>query len=293
MSEQKQVLRYYKRRMYRGRTQFARLFDFVALRIVFFVAAYLWFLNTVTNQLLALILSVIALMMFIVVLKLAADIRLDRFIRRERERLSKKSYFEQMVLLDRSEFLSLCRAYLNTQGNVRLDGDNCTIDGHACLIFTVQQLEPLKSDSVLHAYHLARKREMEHVLLFCTSAISAEAEAFKRRLSAVDVRIVEPEKLVKVLLGSEEAEDAMERVDRILESEIERERTERKRTLTQPFAPGRARRYLFAGAALIGASFITSYALYYRILAGVCFMLAGTSFWLNRNAKQDHKDVNA
>ena len=293
MSEQKQVLRYYKRRMYRGRTQFARLFDFIALRIVFFVAAYLWFLNTVTNQLLALILSVISLLMFVIVLKLFADIRLDRFIRRERERLSKKSYFEQMVLLDRTEFASLCRAYLNTLDNVRFEGEDCFIDGQAYLIFTVQQLEPLKSDSVLHAYHLARKRELEHVLLFCTSAISAEAEAFRRRLSEVDVHIVEPEKLVKVLLGSEEAEDATERVDRILQSEIERERSERKQALSQPFAPGRARRYLFAGAALIGASFITSYALYYRILGGVCFMLAGTSFWLNRNAKQGNNDVNA
>ena len=44
--------------------------------------------------------------------------------------------------------------------------------------------------------------------------------------------------------------------------------------------------YLICAVLLIAASFVTGYAIYYRLLAGLCLLLSGTTYFINRPPRQ-------
>ena len=209
--------------------------------------------------------------------------RLERFITKEQRRLTEESLRENLTLLSKQEFTRLASAAAK-----RLEGyteqDGCPhYRGGACMIAALQKLSPATADDLLAVYRTARKNEVQEVLLYTAVPVGADAEAFIRRLSQVNIHVQPPEKLL-ALCKEETAVDT----DSLVTQKLAEAEAEKKRKRAQPFASGQTRKYLFCTAVLAAASFLTHYPLYYRLLAGVSLALAGMSFFLNHPAKQKH-----
>ena len=106
-------------------------------------------------------------------------------------------------------------------------------------------------------------------------------------LSEVSIRLQPPDVLVE--LCREQQKETL--AEELIEKKLSDAAAEKKRKRAQPFAKGQTRRYLVCAAILLAASFLTRYALYYRLLAGVSLALAGMSFFVNRSAKQEEVRV--
>lgn len=287
MKESRRITRYYKQRMYHGRSTAARAFDFAALRLIFLCACYLWFLNLTRFPPLAAALSVISMLMFSVVMSLLQSIRLDRFIAKERARLTEESLREQLALTPPEEFASLAQQAAETLEDYDAASGVPLYRGRPCIVYPLQRLSPAGADDLLAAYHTARRRQVSDVLLYTAVPAGAEADSFCRRLSEVHIHIQPPDALLAILLKQQQPEDPDELVRRKLADAL----AEKRKKRAQPFAKGQTRRYLVCTAVLAAASFAARYALYYRMLAGVCAVLAGVSFFLNGAAGQ--KEIKA
>ena len=108
MLTQRELTRYFKRLRYGGRSAPARALDYVALRLILLVAAFLFFrlrMDTVH----AAILALIALAAATLLLHAAREAAMARFVRAETLRIRRLLVCEQLPYLDPADFLLLCR----------------------------------------------------------------------------------------------------------------------------------------------------------------------------------------
>ena len=139
-SARREALRCYKRRLYGGRTAFARVVDFVMLRLVALAVLLLWFYTRIDNAVLIWLLSIVALMMLSVAIELIGSIRLERFIRKERDRMRTQAFAEKLLMLPAGGFHALMCEYIRTHA-----GD---FDADAP-VFPVRRREKLDEDMLV------------------------------------------------------------------------------------------------------------------------------------------------
>ncbi len=271
MNRKRILLRYYKQRLYKGRTVVARAVDFIALRLILLAAGYLWFTTKVESPAMATVLALTTVSTLCVGVELYKSIRLERFIERERQALAEKFFREKLVLLSREEFLELVRSYLLAHGDEFM-GDS--------LVYLSQSVSPVGEDAVLSACRAAKKRGMGAVALFSAAQVSENARTLASRMEQ-SVRFITPELLTAHGAAHEMLPDE-KAVDEAILAQHEKRKRERKKSLSEPFARDRLRRYGLVAIGLFALSFFVPYTLYYRMLAGACLSLGALTWWLNQ-----------
>ena len=157
MKTQTLLLRYYKRRFYHGRSFIARAVDFLALRVITLAACYLWFTTLIDNTVMAAVLSLTALATISVAVELFKSLRLERFIQKERKRISERLFRERLLILPKEEFLAVVKAFLEGRRSQFADD---------CLVYTVQSALPVSEDTVLRAHRAAQRRMLTAAVIF-------------------------------------------------------------------------------------------------------------------------------
>lgn len=277
MSKKRILMKYYKQRLYRGRTALARAVDFVALRLILLAAGYLWFTTKVDSSLMAGVLALTTVTTLSVGAELYKSIRLERFILKERKSLAEKLFREKLVLLTRQEFLELVRSYLTVHGE-EFAGDS--------VVYLSQTVAPVGEDAVLTACRAAKKRGVGAVALFSASPVSEAARTLAGRMEQA-VRFIAPEQLTAHGSANDMLPDESA-IDAAILAQQEKIRRQRKKSISEPFAQSRLRRYGIVAIALFALSFFVPYTLYYRVLAGACLSLGALTWWLNQTGRGEN-----
>ncbi len=254
----KRIRRYYKRTLYGGRTLFARIVDFVALRAIALAACKLYFSSVLENSLLAWIMAVSAVGAGCAAVELYKAARLEKSIASQRGELKCRALKEKLLALPRQDYIALIREH------VRTHQESFSSD---CVIYPLQQKAPLSEDAVLTACRAAMRRSSRSVRIFSLSECGDFPLAPIKRLTGVDVALVNVPEMVKdneAFASTDADADAM-----VLDM-LESEREKRKKAVAEPFKALRARRYVLVAAGLFAMSFFVKYTLYYRLLAAVC-----------------------
>lgn len=269
--QSRRMRKYYKNQMYGGRSVVARAVDFVTLRVLSFFLFYLWFSRMVKNSAATAFLSLIALLMLCVAVKLYKSMRLDKFIKRERRALGREYIRSQLILMQPKPFRELAVKCLSKAGD---------------FVYTSQQASPISADVVLKAYHAAQRRGCDSLAIVTTAKASKEAVEFAAKLKGCDITIEPVDKLIdkaeEMGLGADE-----DTIDGLIIDRIEIKKQYRKKMLSSPFSNNRARAYLLAAAGLTIASFISGYSLYYRLMACACVSFSGLTWWVNHVTKEN------
>lgn len=267
---EKQIRRYYKQKQSGGRSTAARIADGVVLRLILAFACYLWFQSNVKNQLVAIALTVATMGLLFLALGLYRGLAFEKFVNKERERLRDVVLRERLLLLSEEEFRALCLQITDRRGETEQVHLRCS-----------QRASALDEDAILDAFHAAQAKDARTLILCTLSPLTAKATAILKRLPVEAICITQDQVLKEArgMAGYAVTDEDIE--DYIVKEQSVRD-ARRKRMQTQPFASGRTKKYLICAAVLFAASFVTGYALYYRLLAGLCVLLAGTAFWINR-----------
>ncbi len=252
------MLSYYRRKFYKGKTFFARAVDFVFLRFVAGTAAFLWFSSQLDNTVLVAVLSIAALAVFCVLAALVRSIRFDGFIKKERLRIYEKLYTERLVILDKQSFSRIVKEYI-AKNSLPLEG---------ALICVSQCAAKLSDELMLRILRKARRERANKLIIFCISGASDEAKALPERykFSAQYIGAKALKPFAHEITPTDDDIDCA-----ILESE---KAEKKKKAVSSPLNPIKAKRYWFVAFALFAASFFVRYALYYRILGGACLCFA-------------------
>jgi len=270
----KEIRRYYKRRQSGGRGAVARVADGVILRAVFAAGCYLWFRQNIKNEVLMILLTAVTLLLFFLALRIWRDIRFDKYAHKEEERLKDTVLCERLLMLPAADFHGLCKRVVE-----ELPGFE------QAYLVTFQRVSPLSEDDVLQAFHAAQAEGYSELALFSLSEASDAASALLKRLP-VRAECLPPAALMHMAQQMDGFTVTQEDVAAHIRSTLAVQRERRARMQAEPFAAERAGKYLVCAIVLALASFITGYALYYRLLAGLCLLLCAASFLLNRPAAQ-------
>lgn len=274
MKTRRELMQYYKRKMYRGRVGFSRAVDYLALRILAFMGCYMWFSILIANGVAKLLLSLAATAFISVSLDLINSFRLDKFIAAERRRAAGEGLAKRLLYLTDRERRELIREYVKARPEAF---------GQGQLICTAHKAAGVSEEDVLSALRSARERKAAEAYIFHTGAPTKEAAAAAAscpevRVTLVDMRTaLSPEALKRLTPTDTE-------VDQMLLDAARMERQRLKAAISAPFARGRTLRYVTVAAILAGLSFFVEYALYYRLMAAACICFGATSWWLNRAA---------
>ena len=262
MPDTPQIRRYFRRRQARGKSVFARILDTAMLLFLLFAALFLALRGRGLRTEHALPLSVVALLFFAVLLLIYRRASLARFIPREMDRLRRQLLQEKLVLIRAEEFARLCRA---AAGEAEP------------LVF--QRAEPLGADELLPLLKNARAQRT-----VCAGAGFTEAAKTLAGRMEKSVRLIDGEALIDAAMRDAALRPGVEEVYAAIEKELLAQKARRRLARALPAAGGSCKKYLIAAALLLLCSFLTRYALYYRMLAGLCATIASARFLLERSA---------
>ncbi|HWR22285.1 MAG TPA: hypothetical protein VN366_02310 [Feifaniaceae bacterium] len=266
----KELKRYYKQRQHGGRGAAARVADGVVLRVVFAAGCYLWFRHNVANEMVVILLTALTTFLFLVAMRLYRQLSFDKFVQKEKERLTDVVLCERLMLLPEEEFFALSRRIVELLPGFENAHLTC-----------IQRASQLGEDDILAAFHAAQKEGAEQMVLISLSNCRDQALALLGRLP-VRVELVPIPMLLRMARQLEGYAVTDEDVETHIRSLMGAQRARRERMQAEPFGAKHAKKYLVCAVVLTLSSFITGYALYYRLLAGVCLLLSATSFVLNR-----------
>ena len=268
-SDKRKLTRYYKRKLYGGRTAAARAIDFITLRLVAFAALYLWFSTILDNTVLIMLMSIVALLSLCVIIELVGSIRLERFIKRERIRLAERAFTQKLLMMSGAEYLALIRSYLKEHR------DSCDNES---AVWPLRQTAKLSEDTLIKLARRTKARGFESAIIFSLSQAEDGALASVERYSGVKFTLIGAPELTSC---KESAVPADDELDALLLDEIRAEADTRKKIAAEPFKASRVRRYILVGAGLFALSFFVEYSLYYRLLAGACVSFGALAWWVS------------
>jgi hypothetical protein len=278
---------YFRKKMFRNRSALARALDFVLLRAAIFLAAYLAAYSSLRHKTAALLLALLAVLLYSVAARMINGMRLERFKEKHMKQLRQKYLEESLVLLPRKDFLSLCAAYikdtLGMEVSQKSDGSLHAPD----TMITARQLygnQKTGVQAILDLYQSAQKSSAKKALLLCTAPFDEEAQAIARRIPGLDIHLAGLEELVaysKTTSFAPHDEEIRERIREEMQKRPLRLSSLREKALST----AKARRYLLLGVLLVLLSFLTGYRVYYQIAAAVCASLAALSYTSARLAQ--------
>lgn len=268
MGRKRALMRYYKRKLYGGRSAFARGMDFLSLRLIGLLACYLHFTTIIDNAVLAGVMSLVAMGFASVAIELGKSIRMDRFIHKERESIAAETLKKKLLVLPREEQLRYLRSYAKANPN-RF--------GESEIIFTLHRTSAVTEDNVLAAGAAAKTRNATAVTILHTGPVAEAARSLAADYGGVKVSFL----ALADILSDEERQALMpgeDEIDVIILAREEALRRKRKTALSRPFERGRTGRYLLCALGLFAASFFVRYPLYYRLMAAACISFGAMAY---------------
>ncbi len=268
MRRKSSLTRYYKRKLYGGRSAFARGMDFLSLRLIGLLVCYLHFSATIANAVIAGLMSLVAMAFVCVAIELIKSMRMDRFIQKERVRICAEVLKKKLLILPREEQLGFLRQYAKA---------NPSRFGEAEIVFTLHRTAPVVEDDILSAGAAAKRRYAKAVTILHTGPVSEAARSLAAdyggaHISFLPLGDILPEGEKQALMPQEEE------IDAIIQAREDAARQKRKTALSRPFERGRTGRYLLCALGLFAASFFVRYPLYYRLMAAACVSFGAMAY---------------
>lgn len=254
--KERERVRYLLKGMSGGRNAFARTVDYIFLRLILFLGAYLFFASQGFERKRSLLLGVVFLGLSMALLRILREIRLERFEKKEMERVRALLMSDRLLLLPKEKATALTAALARP-------GEQTVL---------LQKAAPAGADDM--AALLRDNPSKQPIRIYACSGFDDSAKRIALRL---EDRLIlgnwaELQKTAKGLDFSPTRQE----VDNYLAWEARRRNKRRKIDLSGLLSRGPGK-YALTSFLLTLISFFTRYTLYYRLLAGLCMSAAALS----------------
>lgn len=266
----KELKQYYKTKQRGGRNTAARMVDIVAMTLLFAAASFLWFRYTLNSPFAIAAFTLITTACFVLATLLLNRILFEKFITKEQERLKLQVLSERLVLLPKSGFVSLCEKAASSETDIE-----------GAYISHMQKIAPLTEDDILSVFHDAHKTRKTPLVLCTLAPLTPAATELFCRLPIRTV-LISRQGIIDKACETEGYAVTIEDVDAYIHGTMAARKELKKNAQSQPFIAANAKKYLLLGLFLLALSFFGGYALYYRMLAGLCFSLSTVTFFMHR-----------
>ncbi len=284
----KRLLRYYKKKMYGGRSLAARLIDLVFFRAVIFIILFFAAFYILRSLTLALLISVFITAAVSFAVAIIKRKKALKFMEKDLLRIKKKCLLETLTFMSKEEFAK----YINSLFENKFEKIELTSDG-----FTAQYDK--KAAYVLHNYP-SGKCEAERVLAILRSfeknkdvliiSLCEFTEDAKKMCARLPGRI-------ELIPGSEVLKIAGERKmlpdEKTAQENAKKEMEEKIITFEEfkktAFSRVKIKGYIICGIAIMCWPLISGFKFYYPLIALLCFALAIFTYKKSKTQKQNRQ----
>ena len=206
----------------------------------------------------AAIISVCAVLVLIVLYILIFQVRLERFIKREREKITDEMCARKALLMPEADFFELAKKVAVSKGK------DCSF---VCAFQTACETD---ADSIIKAYRQAKAQGMDSVFIVSLSPLSEDAEKTVEYIDDIRIDTADQKDITAILREGEEFTD--EKADAEFVKRFNKKRPSKNffRRLT---AEKRILPYLICGILFFVLSLVLKYSLYYRLLGAFCIWI--------------------
>ena len=239
--------------------------DYIALRLILFAAAYLLYLPKFEKRATVLLLAAVTLAIAMLTLHLFHAVRYERFCEREWNRIRRQLLCDRLLLLP-------------MQLAIPLVSSLCPPETTPVVL---QRALPVDANALLAVVRTHGGCGELHI--FTCTAYDDTAKAFAARTNGM--LVLHPASELQAAAEEASMRPDDEAVFSAILSELSNEKKHRRNGGFRQFVTGSALKYFLIAAGLFALSFITDYALYYRLLSGLCMSFAAFTTLRRRNAE--------
>lgn len=252
----KSTKRLYLRKM-RKQTLFAHIVNLVLSAAVTFIVSELLLRSFGFGNVPAFVCAVCGVIIFLVSAKLLNDIRLSRFIKKERKRIKEEEKKLRILLCSEAEFREKAEKI----------AEQCK------RVFVHQSTEPVSCDFLLECYRSAKQDSCSEFLIASITDLDSDAKVLTEKLSDVRISVCFDE----LLKSTESISD--DKADELFAIQNRAERVPLLKRIKTCKAPSP---YLVCGLFLLCLSPFIRYGLYFRLVGGLCMWIAAFYYVIKR-----------
>lgn len=259
---------YYKRSLYKGRSQLSRIIDFVFLRLLILASTYIYFLSTVDSKVVILFTFVTTALITIAIELIKSRVFVHH-VSKERKKLMNNYRRIKILTMDNRNLVMLCSKAVKS----------------CAYVYVHHKLADLDGDDVINVYKEAASCAISNIHIFSLSGIDKSATKIANSLHDCSLHFHDSAELIDICFNGQ-ADMSDDEIDNLLLKELSKQKKGSILTRVKPFLKSRIISYLTLSVILFVLSFIMDYALYYRIMAMLCLSFAGLSGALSGSRKE-------
>lgn len=295
-TDEKELKRYFKRKMSLEKSGLARLFDFIVLLILLFAAIFIIIYLNTYMIVASIILALSADICFFLIYQIRKNIKLEKFTALKTSELTEKCTLEKLILLSGEEFSQFSISYLERKRFEIIEKHSVSIvadkneKAYYIPLFQNHPDEQICVKDVLNAYRKKVKHDCDNLMFISTSKFNQDAAKFVKKIDNSDTFIVNPKDLLK---GSEYNPNypTKEEIDEFIMCEVIHEKTTFEDIKKEAFKKNKYRSYIGLGLIIMLWSYFAGFKFYYPIISCLCFFLAYLSFKKQKHAKSSFSNL--
>lgn len=280
------LLRYYKKKLYGGRSLIARASDFIMLRVFLLFFIFIIVLYLSLSAIVALLISIFLTTAISLLILVMNRKKVEKYITNDLKRLKQKCLLEKLTLMDVKEYIDYINALFEGKiGDIELtsDGFHGRIDDDIIRVFHNHPSSECGVPEVLGIYRLFG--DNKNITILSLSEFSADAIKMCCALP-VKVDTVGGKKILEMAekagMLPDEDEAQANAVREMNETAITFEDAK-----NAALAKTKVKGYIICGIIIMCWPLVTGFRIYYPVIAVVCFVLAAVSY---KTSKRHEKE---
>jgi len=275
--------RYYRKKMYGGRSLLARTVDFIMFRVAILVTIFIAMLQLSRSLTVAGSVSVLVTIAVSIGMYLYRQKKADKFFEKDLQRIREKCLLESLTVMNLKEFTGyIARIFPGTkQFEPVNDGFTADYKGTKIVVLHNHPSSNVSVAQVVDAYRLCK--DGGKPVLISLSEYSADAKKFA---DSVSMMLVSGQEVLR-LAGERGLLPDIHSAEERAKQEMEDTIISMENVRRSAFSRTKVKAYIFCGIVTMIWPLLGVWRIYYPIISILCFVMAFISFRKGKHAQEN------
>ncbi len=276
------VYGYYLKKLYGGRTIFARFVDFIVLRALLLVGLFLTFLQLSKSLTTSLLVSIFLTLAISITLYVIKSKRIERFINKDIAELKRKCLLEELTLMNSSEYADYMCKLFGDYERVCINNNGFSAKKNDDKIYVLHNHPSIKCDIDI-VLNILRENKNSKITIVSLSEFSDSVKTLCK-YERQNVKLICGEEVLELAAKTDMMPNE-QTAQKKAEEEMKNNIITISKIKSAALSRTKVKAYMMCGICAVFWPFITGFRFYYPIIAAVCFALAVMSKRKNRDSK--------
>jgi ABC-type multidrug transport system fused ATPase/permease subunit len=277
------LIRYYKKKLYGGRSTVARFMDYVVLRFMLLFTLFIILLYFSRSFTVSLLISIFLTLTVSLILVLVRRNRIHRYIERDMSRIKQKCLLEELTMMTIERYTDYFRQLVDGLTDISPTEYGFTAKKDDTM-FCVFHNHPSSKCDVGDILKVVREYAGQNTAIVSLSDFNEAAKTFA---AGQGIKLISGQSVLKAASDKDmlpDEEVAQEKARREMSDTI----ISLDRLKQSAFNKTKIKAYILCGLIIMCWSFVMGFHIFYPIIAVLCFVMAAVTFRRSKLHEESH-----